>query len=137
MACGVSVLFIGITGALEGMLEVSGNSVATIHAMLVVMCLALGGLIGEIINIEDRFEKFGEWLKIKTGNAKDKGFVDAFVTALKEGINTNTCYSRFHQRNNNSEEYSPYSATINAGSFIKFIRKIYHKSGTNQNTHSQ
>lgn len=81
MACGVSVLFIGITGALEGMLEVSGNSVATIHAMLVVMCLALGGLIGEIINIEDRFEKFGEWLKIKTGNAKDKGFVDAFVTA--------------------------------------------------------
>ena len=27
------------------------------------------------------FEDFGQWLKKKTGNAKDKGFVEAFVTA--------------------------------------------------------
>ncbi|MCR5685673.1 MAG: DUF554 domain-containing protein [Lachnospiraceae bacterium] len=45
------------------------------------ICLTLGTLIGEIINIEGLFERFGEWLKIKTGNAKDKDFVDAFVTA--------------------------------------------------------
>ena len=38
-------------------------------------------LIGEILNIEGGFERFGQWLKIKTGNARDKGFVDAFVTA--------------------------------------------------------
>jgi len=37
--------------------------------------------VGELLNIEDAFERFGEWLKLKTGNAKDKGFVDAFVTA--------------------------------------------------------
>ena len=42
---------------------------------------AIGGFIGELLNIEDGFERFGEWLKIKSGNAKDKRFVDAFVTA--------------------------------------------------------
>jgi uncharacterized membrane protein YqgA involved in biofilm formation len=49
--------------------------------MLIVACLALGGLIGEIINIEGLFERFGELLKQKTGNAKDQGFVPGFVTA--------------------------------------------------------
>lgn len=38
-------------------------------------------MIGESINIEGWFERFGEWLKIKTGNAKDKDFVNGFVTA--------------------------------------------------------
>jgi uncharacterized membrane protein YqgA involved in biofilm formation len=50
-------------------------------AMLVVACLALGGLIGELINIERGFECFGEWLKIRTGNARDQGFVNGFLTA--------------------------------------------------------
>ncbi len=81
MACGICVLFIGIAGALEGMLVIDGSKIVSGHSMLVIVCLALGALIGEIINIEDRFERFGEWLKIKSGNAKDKNFVDGFVTA--------------------------------------------------------
>ena len=80
-ACGVSVLFIGIAGAMQGMLTVNDGVINSAHAMLVAVCLALGTLIGEIINIEGLFERFGEWLKIKTGNAKDKDFVNAFVTA--------------------------------------------------------
>ena len=81
MACGVSVLFIGISGAMEGMLTINDGVIGSGQAMLVTICLALGALIGEILNIEGLFERFGEWLKIKTGNAKDKAFVDAFVTA--------------------------------------------------------
>ena len=81
MACGVSVLFIGIAGAMEGMLTINDGVIGSGQAMLVTICLALGALIGEILNIERLFERFGEWLKIKTGNAKDKAFVDAFVTA--------------------------------------------------------
>ena len=80
-ACGICVLFIGIAGALEGMFTVEGTSVASGHSMLIIACLALGALIGEILNIEDAFERFGEWLKIKSGNVKDKKFVDGFVTA--------------------------------------------------------
>ena len=79
--CGISTLFIGIGGALEGMLSVEGNHVISGNAMLIVICLSLGALIGEILNIEDGFERFGKWLKQKTGNAKDPQFVNGFVTA--------------------------------------------------------
>ena len=66
---------------MEGMLIVEGGAIKSQNAMLIIICLAIGALIGEWLNIEDGFERFGQWLKIKTGNAKDKGFVDAFVTA--------------------------------------------------------
>ena len=49
--------------------------------MLVVLCLTLGAVIGELADIERGFERFGEWLKRKTGNSGDKNFVNAFVTA--------------------------------------------------------
>lgn len=81
MACGVSVLFIGIAGAMEGMLRIQDGGLHSAGALTVVLCLAFGALVGEAIDIEARFERFGEWLKKKTGNAKDKNFVDGFVTA--------------------------------------------------------
>ena len=79
--CGVCTLFLGIAGALEGMLTVEGTGVVSGGTMLIIGCLALGSLAGELLDLEGAFERFGQWLKIKTGNAKDKGFVDAFVTA--------------------------------------------------------
>ena len=80
-ACGVCVLFIGIAGAMEGMLKISGSSLLSGRSMFIVASIALGAVVGEILNIERGFECFGEWLKVKTGNAKDKGFVNGFVTA--------------------------------------------------------
>ena len=80
-ANGIAVLFIAIAGAMEGMLKVDGNSLSSGKSMLITICIALGTIIGELIGIEKGFERFGEWLKIKTGNARDAGFVDAFVTA--------------------------------------------------------
>ena len=79
--CGICVLFIGIGGALEGMLTVSADKVSSGGGLLIIGCLALGTFVGELLNIEGLFERFGEWLKIKTGNAKDKNFVNGFVTA--------------------------------------------------------
>lgn len=79
--CGVCTLFIGISGALEGMLTVEGSTVTSGGSLLIIGCLAIGALIGEILNIEDAFERFGAWLKIKTGNARDKNFIEGFVTA--------------------------------------------------------
>lgn len=78
--CGVSTMFISIAGAMEKMLTVEGGGLVSGQALLLVLCLVLGALVGEIINIEGLFERFGEWLKVKTGNARDGGFVDAFVT---------------------------------------------------------
>ena len=80
-ACGVSTMFLGIAGAMEGMLMAKDGVISSGRGLFVVLCLTLGALIGEIINLEDGFERFGEWLKVKTGNAGDQGFVHAFVTA--------------------------------------------------------
>ena len=79
--CGVSTLFIAITGALEQMLTVENGAIVCHGVMLVIGCLTIGAVIGELLNLEGAFERFGEWLKQKTGNARDKRFVDAFVTA--------------------------------------------------------
>ena len=80
-ACGICVLFIGIGGAMEGILKISNGSLISGSSMMITISLALGALLGELLNLEDKFETFGTWLKMKTGNAKDKKFVDAFVTA--------------------------------------------------------
>ena len=79
--CGVSTLFIALSGAMEGMLSVENGVIVSGGSMLVVICLALGAVVGEMLNIEGGFERFGQWLKIKSGNAKDPQFVNAFVTA--------------------------------------------------------
>nr|WP_044915860.1 DUF554 domain-containing protein [Butyrivibrio sp. WCE2006] len=79
--CGISTLFIAISGAMEGMMKVENNALVGGRSMLVVLSLAIGTVIGELIGIERAFERFGEWLKIKSGNGKDSEFVNAFVTA--------------------------------------------------------
>lgn len=80
-ACGVSTMFIAIAGAMSGMLKIEDGALTSGRAMLVVLCLALGTVLGELLGIENAFERFGEWLKQRTGNEGDGGFVNAFVTA--------------------------------------------------------
>ena len=79
--CGVSVMFIATAGAMQGMLSVEGGKILGGKSMLVVLALALGTILGELCKIERGFERFGEWLKKKTGNSGDSQFVNAFVTA--------------------------------------------------------
>ena len=79
--CGISVLFIAIAGAMQGMLSIDGSALVSGKSMLVVLCLAIGTIIGELIGIEKGFEKFGAWLKEKTGNGGDNQFINAFVVA--------------------------------------------------------
>ena len=80
-ACGISVIFIAVAGAMQGMLKIDGAKIVSGKSMLVVLCLALGTIIGELFGIEKGFENFGGWLKRKTGNSGDSSFVNAFVTA--------------------------------------------------------
>ena len=80
-ACGIATLFLGLAGAMEGMLSAQDGKIVSGGTMLVIGCLVLGALVGELLNLEDKMERFGQWLKEKTGNAGDGGFVDAFVTA--------------------------------------------------------
>lgn len=79
--CGISTLFIALSGAMEGMLKVENGILTSSGSMLIIGSLAIGAFVGELLDIEGAFERFGSWLKIRTGNVGDKGFVDAFVTA--------------------------------------------------------
>lgn len=77
----VAVLFVGISGTIANMIRIEGQTVSMEGSMMMIISLALGSLIGEFLDIDGRFIRFGEWLKQKTGNAKDAQFVSAFVTA--------------------------------------------------------
>ena len=81
IACGLAVIFIGAAGAFKGMFSVVDGKITYSGDFLIIICLALGALVGEIINIEGGFEKFGEWLKKKTKSTGDNNFINGFVTA--------------------------------------------------------
>lgn len=81
MSSGVCVLFLGIAGTMEKMLQVENGALVSGRALFIVVCLAFGGVLGEIIDLENLFDRFGSWLKVKTGNARDAQFVSSFVTA--------------------------------------------------------
>ena len=77
---GVSVMLMGVAGTLSKMFLVTDGAVGTQGSVMLVVCLAAGAVIGELLDIDGGMERFGRWLKIKTGNAREGGFVDAFVT---------------------------------------------------------
>lgn len=66
----VAGIFLGADGALKNL-----------DTMLLIASLIGGGLIGAIIDIDGKFERFGIWLRTRSGNDGDTRFVDAFVTA--------------------------------------------------------
>lgn len=80
-SCGVCTIFIGIGGAVEKMMTVTQGQLSSGGTMMIVASLSIGSLAGEWMNIEDKMERFGEWLKARTGNSGDRKFVDGFVTA--------------------------------------------------------
>ena len=71
-ACGIATIFIGIGGALTGLLK---------NTMLLVFSLVLGSLLGEALNIELHMEHLGDTLKALVNAKKDTQFVNGFVTA--------------------------------------------------------
>lgn len=80
-AAGVCVLFIGIAGVMEQMLTVSDGRLTSGGTMMLIISITVGGLVGELLSIDALMERFGAWLKIKSGNAKDERFLDGFITA--------------------------------------------------------
>lgn len=80
-ANGICVLFLGISGCLQEMFTIVQGEISSGKTMMMIGSFAIGGLIGEWMNIEAQMERFGGWLKMKTKNDQDTGFVDGFVTA--------------------------------------------------------
>ena len=87
-ASGFTVMFLGAAGALAKMLVVAGDgTISATGTINVLISLALGGLIGEIIDIDGLLQRLGLWLRHKSGSDGDSRFIDGFMTAsLTVGI---------------------------------------------------
>lgn len=90
-AVGLAVLLIGIRGAL-------GSD----DLLVVILCLAVGGIVGELMGIEKALEQTGEWIGRRlalTGDGIARGFVTAslvycvgamaIVGSLESGLSGN------------------------------------------------
>lgn len=80
-ATGIAVMFLGISGTISKMLVIQDGSLSSIDTLPMIISLALGAFLGEVLDIDHKIEEFGTWLKVHTGNAKDKNFTSAFVSA--------------------------------------------------------
>lgn len=77
----VAIMMLAVGGVMQNMLLLSDGKLSTGGTVMMIVSLTLGGLIGEIININALVDKFGEWLKIKSHSTGDDSFVSAFVSA--------------------------------------------------------
>lgn len=80
-AIGLSVICMSVSGVVAKMLVVTPDGVGTQGIFTLIFALVTGALLGELMNIDYQFERFGGWLKKVSGSVKDKRFVDGFVTA--------------------------------------------------------
>ena len=80
-ACGVSTVFIGAAGTFKQMLTITDGALGTQGEMMHVISMCLGGLLGEILAIEDNLERFGQWLKVKSHSERDPRFIEGFISA--------------------------------------------------------
>lgn len=79
-AMSVCILFIGFIGAIkESLAFVEGHFVAN-HIMMLVVTFIIGTVMGELLDLDKRLEQFGTWLKVKSKNEGDGGFIEGFLT---------------------------------------------------------
>lgn len=75
-ATGLAVIFVGLSGALQRMLNEPCNSV------LFVISLVIGGLVGTLINIEGKMKSIGDWIESRCRGGEgsvSKSFVAASI----------------------------------------------------------
>lgn len=77
---GLCTMFIGLGGAVSGLLTIEDGKLSTQHTMLLILSLALGALIGEALNIEKHLEDFGIFCQNKLKSGGDSHFVEGFVS---------------------------------------------------------
>ena len=67
-ALGLSTMFIGLSGALPGLLVVEGSALSGVdmrETLGMILALSLGTFIGEFLDLEGWLERLGVWLKAR------------------------------------------------------------------------
>lgn len=78
---GTAVLFIGIGGVMSKMLTIKDGVVNTQGSMMMIGSLAIGTVVGELLDLDGWMHRFGVCLQKKTGNGSDSHFIEGFVSA--------------------------------------------------------
>ena len=71
VVCGIIVLLLGMSGAMQFMLVIVNGSLQTTGPLLMIISMVVGAVIGEIIDLDRWITVFGDWVKDKTGNTGD------------------------------------------------------------------
>ncbi len=79
-ACGVSTIFIGISGVLSKMFSQSNGKFEVNGTMMLILCMVIGSIVGELLNIENRMDVLGEKIRSKAKAKNDNKFVEGFVS---------------------------------------------------------
>ena len=102
---GLAVIIIGLSGALGAAFTVTDGKLSSDHILLMIVSLAAGALIGELIKIESRLDSLGKFIESKFAKpGETSNFAQGFVTAtlifcvgsmaivgaLEDGINQNS-----------------------------------------------
>ncbi|MBQ6907776.1 MAG: DUF554 domain-containing protein, partial [Clostridia bacterium] len=83
-AVSLAVIIIGLSGTLSEMFTVSEKGVVSANnILLLIISLVIGGIIGELLDIEDKIEKIGVFFKrkVKFLSKNNPKFVDGFVSS--------------------------------------------------------
>jgi len=101
----LAVLVIGVSGTLSAAFYIVDDAIVSDHVLIMIVSLALGAFIGELLKIEQGLEKFGAFCEAKLKKPDDDStFAQGFVTAtlvfcvgsmaivgsLEDGINRNS-----------------------------------------------
>ena len=76
----VATMFVGLAGTLQAMFSVQADRLQSHGALMLVISLAIGGAVGEWIDLDAALERFGIWIRRVTHNESDSSFIHAFVT---------------------------------------------------------
>ena len=78
----LAVVIVGISGTLSAAFTIIDGNIIGGHVLIMIISLALGALIGELLKIEDKLEAFGGYCEKKlTKPDEESTFAQGFVTA--------------------------------------------------------
>lgn len=77
---GLSVCLMALGGVLSNMLVISNGTLATTGVLMMILCLAAGTVVGEILKIDSSITRLGAWLQVKAKSTDDNSFIQAFVS---------------------------------------------------------
>ena len=80
-ACGLSVVIVGVSGALQGIYKVTASGTLDRNYITgMILSLVIGGIVGELLKIEANLDRLGLWFQNRFAK-NEGGFAKGFVTA--------------------------------------------------------